>query len=432
MDHEFGYIDDKPFKTCYRDKQLFSLITTNDQGMEFDVTDTLKFSCIFGEDERTDEVYAVDDKLRAISAFRARTTKSTFSAIPKSIIKSDLYFIEQRGTNDDEYLKHFTRETKIRQIDYYNDGIFRLFFNESLTLSYKLNKDRSIKSASLKAIKKKDIKLGDVEVNDNRISLYLGKNWSFSHKPSIRQTTFNDKSNIIIKFKKGVQFAEAYKYILILDAVIYLLTLSTWRHNKVFVYNFSGNKYYCKDKKAQTDETKPKIKEFYLHDRSQIVQVFVNAFDNICRIEKDSKNALFPILNYDDNHHSLEISFLEHYKTLEYIKTEENKAKGKGKCTTFLLNILKDNQSLKNRFFGNQPEQEIEQEIRNLRNYYSHTGFYIDDKLPIEKNYKVIRYKDIDNKWLFNVFEFVKIATYIEIYKKCGIDIKWSDIINYL
>lgn len=193
-----------------------------------------------------------------------------------------------------------------------------------------------------------------------------------------------------------------------------------------------GFGFNCKDKKAQTDETKPKIKEFYLHDQSQIVQVFVNAFDNICRIEKDSKNALFPILNYDDNHHSLEISFLEHYKTLEYIKTEENKAKGKGKCTTFLLNILKDNQSLKNRFFGNQPEQEIEQEIRNLRNYYSHTGFYIDDKLPIEKNYKVIRYKDIDNKWLFNVFEFVKIATYIGIYKKCGIDIKWNEIINYL
>ena len=33
MKNEFGYIDDRPFKECNTDKQIFSTITIDDEGL---------------------------------------------------------------------------------------------------------------------------------------------------------------------------------------------------------------------------------------------------------------------------------------------------------------------------------------------------------------------------------------------------------------
>lgn len=44
MDNEFGYIDDKPFEECYKEKQIISLINTDEKGIEFKVTGNNKFS----------------------------------------------------------------------------------------------------------------------------------------------------------------------------------------------------------------------------------------------------------------------------------------------------------------------------------------------------------------------------------------------------
>ena len=37
MKNEFGYIDDSPFKECNTDKQIFSTITIDDEGLEFKI-----------------------------------------------------------------------------------------------------------------------------------------------------------------------------------------------------------------------------------------------------------------------------------------------------------------------------------------------------------------------------------------------------------
>ena len=84
---------------------------------------------------------------------------------------------------------------------------------------------------------------------------------------------------------------------------------------------------------------------------------------------------------------------------------------------------------MKEHFFGSQDESEIEEEIRSLRNYYSHTGYYIDNlQLPIPTDHPK-RYKTIDTKWLYDVLKFVKVSAYIEIYKLCGLSIDWNKII---
>ena len=94
MKNEFWYIDDRPFKECNTDKQIFSTITIDDEGLEFKINGVSKFG-LFDYEEMPEVIYAVDNKLTAITALRINITNSNFSAISSSIIKSDLYFIKQ-------------------------------------------------------------------------------------------------------------------------------------------------------------------------------------------------------------------------------------------------------------------------------------------------------------------------------------------------
>ena len=142
MKNEFGYIDDRPFKECNTDKQIFSTITIDDEGLEFKINGVSKFG-LFDYEEMPEVIYAVDNKLTAITALRINITNSNFSAISSSIIKSDLYFIKQGFLKENEQINHFKMQTKIRELCYYNNSIRRIFFNDSIESKYKL-KDNSL------------------------------------------------------------------------------------------------------------------------------------------------------------------------------------------------------------------------------------------------------------------------------------------------
>ena len=62
---------------------------------------------------------------------------------------------------------------------------------------------------------------------------------------------------------------------------------------------------------------------------------------------------------------------------------------------------------MKEHFFKDQKEEEIEEEIRSLRNYYSHEGYYID-KLPIPTD-NPKRYKEIDYQWIYKTYSIFRI-----------------------
>ena len=77
-------------------------------------------------------------------------------------------------------------------------------------------------------------------------------------------------------------------------------------------------------------------------------------------------------------------------------------------------------------FFNNQNIEEIE-EIRALRNYYSHTEYYVNI-LPIPTETPG-RHKKIEINWLYNVYKAIKVLAYLEIYSYCGIKINYNDIL---
>lgn len=204
------------------------------------------------------------------------------------------------------------------------------------------------------------------------------------------------------------------------------MTLLKRRHKKIVVSDFKNNKYYCRDMKIEDFDNNIRDRNFLTCKRENSISAFIKVFKTLYSLAKKAKNALFPFLEFDIKQSSLEIKFLEYYKALEYLDFEKRKKLGKGKNRLFLKDILTSNKDLKENFFHSQDVKEIEEEIRTLRNYYSHEGYYIN-KLPIPTD-KPKRYKDINKDWLYNVLDFIEIASFLEFYKLCNININWEDL----
>lgn len=430
MENEFAYIDNKPFKICNTDKQILSIMNLTDTGIEFKIQDFKKYY-IWDKENFIPEIYGVDSKLRPITAFRIFINKSDFSAIPSTTITSDLYFYsENTQIGDANQIQHFTRKTKISKIIYYHDEIKSIFGNESFYLHSKYKKGK-LKTIEIKGKDIKDTVIGKINIGETEIECLLSSkfvcNQSFMDTEKI---TVQDKSSIVLKFKKGITIDEAYKIMTLLDSTLHLIILTKKRHRKIEIMDFNSNKYLCKDKNTYNIENKNKEKLNLICKKDDIFNSFVEIFKTLYYLEKNSKNSLFPFIEYDRKGISLEISFLEYYRVLEYLNLVKQKSKGKGKNPNFMKDILKNNKELVKLILKQDYSDEIEEEIRALRNYYSHEGYYID-KLPIPTE-KPVRYKEINNQWLNNIYKIIKTLSYLEIYKLCGFNISYDEIIYYI
>ena len=426
MDNEFGYIDDRPFKNCYINKQIFSIIKTDEDGIEFKINDVDKFDS-FDCNETSNELYAIDSSLKPITAFNIKVRKINYKAISSSILYSDFYVW---GYNGNENITHFTKNTKISKLEYYHDELRNIFGNTTYIAKYKLNDKKSIKYVTIKAKKIKRQKIGNISINDNEICIYLNSDFEYLHSfNNFGEMGIKDKSSIILTFRKAVKLEDVYKIIKLIDSTIHLLILTKKRHKKNDVYDFKKNRYLLIDRKVLKNKVE-KDNTYLICKREKCFETFINILNNLFKMNQNSKNAIFPFLEFDIDKTSLEISFLEYYKALEYLEAEKKKSIGKGKNPNFLLNILKEYKEIKEIFFKKQNEDELEEEIRSLRNYYSHEGYYID-KLPIPTN-NPNRFKKIDIQWIYNVSKFIKIIAYLEIYKFFGVKVSINDILYRL
>ena len=226
---------------------------------------------------------------------------------------------------------------------------------------------------------------------------------------------------LLYLLKIGIVFEEAEKYILLLDSIMYLLSGNISRHTKIILEDFTKNSYIYKDMKKDI-ESKGRSKFLNIIEEKELNMIFINLLKNMIQMYDKAKNAIFPFIEYDIKPF-FEIKFLEYYKTLEYIKAKESEKINKIKNKKFLLDILNKDEKLKDKFFGNQESTKIEEEIRGLRNYYTHTGYYIDDdQIPIPTN-DPKRYKKVDDEWLDKVLEYIITVTEIELYNLCGINL---------
>ena len=301
---------------------------------------------------------------------------------------------------------------KIRKIRYYNENIRYIFSNNTITII------QDKKKVKVEAKKKKAINLAHINFDDNTMTIKLVNSYKYNYKGIDNCLEIKPFSFFEIHFKKSVYLNEILKISQLIDSVIHLFLLTKNKSNELKLYDTKGISYQFFNLLYNDKENKPPM--FYLDKTENNITNFEKLMNLLISINDENSNSFFPFINYDRNVRSVEIEFLEYYRVLEYTNTESRKKQGMDKNPTFLLDLLEKYKFVKERYFNSQSNIEIEREIRSLRNYYSHNGYYITE-LPVP-TFNPKYYKKIDSQWLYNVKCFIKTIAYLEVYKLANIN----------
>lgn len=419
MNNEFGYLDLKPFKEIKEDEQKLAVINEKENKLELKVKDVDKFNAFslynfnFDEVIETKTFYGITSQYKPLTLFRCTINSNTFRAIPQSIISSQMYII---GNNMQTPITHFTNKTKIKKIVYYNDSIKYIFPNRSFTII------TSVGKINIEAKQEEGAIVVSIPYKNNVIKIKLIN--SFFYNVNVLDCNIKPTSYFEISFQKYVNFDTVLRVSNRIDSVIHLFLLTNSRSKHITIYDTKKNSYEFYN--LMNNGVEEKTPSFYLGKKINNILNFDRLFDLLIHITDENNNTFFPFLNFDRNIVSTEIQFLEYYRVLEYTNTKINRRKN----SHFLVDLLEKYPVVKKKFFKNEKNNIIEEEIRALRNYYSHNGYYISE-LPIP-TFKPTRYKKINSQWLYNVKNFVKVVSYLEVYSLAGIEIDENYLLCYL
>lgn len=197
MKNEHGYIYNKPFKQCNSYEQVSAIINTDEQGISFDFKYQGKYFNKL-KWKNLEEVYAVDSHFNSITALGLEKSSSNYRNISSDILKYNSYFIQNKKNNEIEGIKHFTKQTKIKEINYYNESIRDVFVKKPM-LDIRLGTN-TIEVKKAKSTKKK---IGEINISEkNKIVIFLKKEFRATHE--IIKEKYNIEANVyfIISFKK--------------------------------------------------------------------------------------------------------------------------------------------------------------------------------------------------------------------------------------
>jgi hypothetical protein len=428
VNNEFGYTFNKPFKNVDYDRQCYTIINISDDYIELKINDVDIYDVFnsipqAGKIIEPKTVYCVDSKFNSITTFNTCIKDSSYSAIPHSTLYSNMYV---KSNNHKDEINHFDENTKIKKMYFYHNDLINIFPNLSMTIKHNLY-DSKKKYINVEVKRTKDVKLGTIKTNNNEIKVFLVN--SFISNGNVKNISVTPTACLRLEFKNFIHFEEVHKIKKRIDSVIHMLIFTDKRCVRMEFFDTKKRSYTYYDLKKKNDN---KDLTLSLFDRKSINNIFIALLNYFINIKEEDSNGFFPFFQFDSSKVSLEIQFLEYYRALEFIDTERRKKIGKGQNKLFMTDIIKKYPFLKNKYFGNKSDEDIGDEIRSLRNYYSHSGYYVDN-LPIPTE-KPKRYMNIDVQWKFDVKSFTKLVSYLEIYSVVGIivDEKNSSIYNIL
>lgn len=197
MKNEHGYIYNKPFKHCNSDEQVSAIINTDEQGISFN----FKYQ---GKDfnklkwKNLEEVYAIDSHFNSITALGLGGSSSNYRNISSDILKYNSYFIQNKKNNEIDEIKHFTKQTEIKEIKYYNESIRDVFVKKPM-IDIRLGTN-TIEVKEAKSTKKK---IGKINLlGENEVEIFLKKEFRATHE--IMKEKYSIEANVyfIVSFKK--------------------------------------------------------------------------------------------------------------------------------------------------------------------------------------------------------------------------------------
>lgn len=429
MKNDLGYIYNKPFISVDDTEEKQAIFNLNDDSLEVKVKDIFMFDPFdrikkFGELVEKEICYGINSKGFPLTLYNTSVLNTSYRAISHSTLNSEMYII---GKQYDEKIKHFTEETKIREIIYYNDDLINIFGNRVVKSEEKRGKNNKFKSVKYNGKGIKKTILDNIILDNYSLKLVLVESFSFQVNYKTNEHILIPKTYLSIIFSKGLCFDEIYKIRKRIDSVVHLMTFGKKRNKTLELKCYGKKSYIFDDLKIKNDD----VRSIYrLNNGVDKNENFIKLFKTLISIKEEDSNSFFPFLNYDRPKISMEIHFLEYYRVLEFMNIISQKKKKKGKNDMFLLPLIKKYSELTNKYFPNCTEEVIEEEIRNLRNYYSHYGYYIKKlRIPTDENKPLKYFKSIDSQWIYNATMFLKSLAYLEIYLISDISILEKDII---
>ena len=427
MNNEFCIISNKSFELNKEEDVREAIINEKDTHLEIEIRDADMFNnfLFWNKDNKktttTQIYYAINKNGNPITLFDASIVKNIYRAIPTAIVNSTKYLI---GTNNNftkspYEQKHFTENTKVKRINYFNETIINL-------LGTKVFKKTETKDKfELIATRQKEKTLAIVQANNYKITINYVDRYEFNYIN--RETIIKPKNYFAIKFSKVIDIEESIKISNRVDTILHMLTLTKKRSNKLEIITMKKDQYNYFDLK-HNNNNKSNYRMLFKND------YMLKAFEKLCNlflnIDEEEANSYFIFLHFDRPTTSNEILFLEYYRVIEYMHKIKQNKKGKGKNPLFLKDILDKYSDLVKKYFGNDAIETLEEEIRSLRNYYSHYGYYIKI-LPVPTDNTKYS-KNITIDWLYKVKMIMKSIAYLEMYELAGIDINSADLDSYM
>lgn len=428
MNNELGYIDKKPFKNIETNKQDMIILNERENYLEIKVNGINEYDSFEmftngpGKLVESKLYYGINSKGYPITFFNANIKSTSYRLISSTTITSKMYAI---GREVVEPIKHITPKTKIKKFDYYNDKLIYYYSDNPISIKRKGIKDE----IKIKAKTNKPKKLFTLKYrNNNEISVYLIH--SFNPDGSIYDFSIKPNTYLQIRFKKGVSIDDVLHVSNRIDSTLHMCILNRNKSYITTIYDYSRRSYifYNYRQKKYTTEKMPTFN--ICKEKKELNTIFQKLLLLFINIDFENSNTYLPFINFNRDINYYEMEFLQYYKVLEVIDFEKQKIKEKRKDRRFLRKYLTKYSKLKDYFFKETDVDILESEIRSLRNYYSHDGFYAD-KLPIPTD-KPRYYKNITIQWLYDVKRLVKIIAYNEIYDKANVTIDELELINHL
>lgn len=426
MNNDFGYIDNKPFSQINEKEQPLVVMNEEEESISIKmngVSTTDTFDMFDSEPGKLTEskiYYGVDSKNHSLSFLNSHIINTTWSSISSLTITSKIYVKSRESL---EQIYHLTPDTKIRKFDYYNDKLLFYFSDNPLTIKRK----GLVKELNITAKRTKPKLLFSVNYKGKIMKVYLIH--SFISNGNIHDFSIKPNTYLEIAFNKGITVDDVIKISSRLDSTLHLCILNKNKSYVATLYDFSKRSYNLYNLKNKITKTKDPVFNV-CKNKSERDNIFKCILMQFIDIDFEKNNTFLPFLHFNKEMDFHELEFLQYYKVLEVIDYEKQKKKNKGKDNCFLKKYLKKYSKLKDYFFKNDTIDDLEAEIRSLRNYYSHDGFYVDN-LPIPTE-NPTRYKKIDIQWLYDVKRLVKIIAYLEMYDKSGVVIDELELTNHL
>lgn len=425
MCSDFSFSYNKPFKLKDIDRCWDTILDMKENGVELkinnvEVDDILNSNIKKGKLVDPKILYLVDSKLNTFTLLNTFHKSSTYRAISYSTVYASKYVMGL--TQPEKEIIHFTKGTKIKKIYYYQNDLNYIFNNPSVFVKRKFVSNS--KYISVEAKRKKDILMGNITIDNNEVKVFLINSFNvanFTKNINVVPTNY-----IRLEFKHYINFDFAYKIKRRIDAILHILIFTNNISNKLEFVDTKKNRFTYFDLDNKYNERSLTLPSFNTKNTELI---FIKLFDLFLNMPDEEINTFLPFLDFYRNKPSVEIEFLEYYRMLELIAKIKNQELQKGKNQLFTLQLIRKYPYLKKQYFGNQPDEELEEELRELRNYYSHEGYYLDI-LPITKNKQIIRYKNVNSQWKVDTKNFIKKIAYLEIYNMAEIQIDEKEFIS--